>query len=118
MKVATILLSPSNKYIDKDGNLPSRPRHDKALLTGLCDGRRVSAEGYALLPPSIQKICMVNMSPSQAQIMPITIKEIASADLLIVSRSSLEVDGGKEFRLKGFKCLVKDRKVELWISIK
>lgn len=111
MKVATILLSPSNKYIDKNGNLPPRPRHDKALLTSLCNGKRVSAEGYALLPPSIQQVCMVGKVE-----IPITIKEIAEAELLIVSRSTLEVDGGKEFRLGNFKCLVKDRKVELWVN--
>jgi hypothetical protein len=115
MRVATILLSPSNKYVDKDGNLPSRPRHDKALLAGLLSGNIVSPAGYKLLPPSLQALCMNN--PYRSPTFPITIKEIASAELLIVSRSSLEVEGGKEFRLKGFKCLVKDRKVELWISI-
>lgn len=111
MRVGTILLTPGNKYCDNSGNLPSRPKHDKTLLTEICSGRRVSQKGYALLPQSIQQLCMVGNAE-----VPITIEEIAQSELLIVSRSTVELAAGPEFRFDNFKLLVKDRKVELWIS--
>ena len=115
MKVGTILLTKSNKYVDTNGNLPKRPRHDKELLGGILNGHRVSEEGYNMLPPSLQAMCWVNTGNYSET--PVTIKELAKAELLIVSRSQEDFEGGKEFRLDSFKCLVKDRKVEIWISI-
>lgn len=115
MVVSTILLTKSNKYIDANGNLPKRPTHDKTLLAELVSSQlSVSEEGYNTLPPSIQKLCIVDTNYK----MLITIPEIANSELLIVSRSTEDFEDGKEFRLDNFKCLVKDRKVELWISMK
>lgn len=111
MVVGTILLTKADKYVDASGNLPKRPSFDKVLLTSLCKNQRVSDEGYSMLPLSIQKIVTVDSTIT----MPITIAEIAKSDLLIVSRSQEEINAGKVFRFDNFKCLVKDRKVELWI---
>ncbi len=113
MIVGSILLTKSNEYLTAEGTLPTRPKYDKLLLTELCKGELVSQEGYDLLPPSIQQICMVDHEPS----MPITISELDKCDLLIVSRSSMATSGeGKKFRLDNFKLIVKDRKCELWMS--
>jgi len=113
MVVGTILLTKSNKYIDTEGKLPKRPKFDKELLAGLLNSNPVSEEGYKLLPPSLQALCYTSIAPQMR--VPITIIELAKAELLIVSRSPEDFEGGKEFRLDNFKCLVKDRKVELWI---
>jgi len=117
MKVGTILLTKSNKYVDAEGNLPKRPNFDKELLRGLVSGKRVSGYSYLMLPPSIQKLCYCKEFGSE-EYFPISVKELAEAELLIVSRSQEDFEGGKEFRLDNFKCLVKDRKVEIWITIK
>lgn len=115
MKVGTILLTRSNKYVDAEGNLPKRPKFDKALLEELLASEgRVSGAGYDMLPPSIQRRVVVTGDDECA---PVTIKELSKSDLLIVSRSPEDFENGKEFRLDNFKCLVKDRKVELWITI-
>jgi len=118
MKVGTILLTKSNKYCNDDGILPKRPKHDKALLTELLKMEGiVSSDGYYMLPPSIQEHVVVTGDNANTDYAPVTIKELAKSELLIVSRSPEDFDGGKEFRLDNFKCLVKDRKVELWILI-
>ena len=114
--VGTILLSKDDKYVDDLGNLPKRPTGDKELLQGLLSGQIVSPEGYKLLPPSLQAVCMKN--PYQFPTFPVTIPEIDKCYLLIVSRSPEAIEGGKVFRLNGFRCILKDRKVELWISIR
>jgi len=114
MRVATILLSKNNEYLTYEGKLPERPSHDKELLASLVSTQlTVSEKGYSTLPPSIQKLCIV----SEDYKMPITIPEIANSELLIISRSKTDTAGGKVFRLDNFILLLKDRKVELWISI-
>jgi len=114
MKIGTILLNKDDKYIKGDGNLPHRPKHDKYLLSNLVAKEAiVSDKGYSLLPPTMQKLCIVGDSN-----LAITIPELNSCDLLIISRSTEVFEGGKPFRLDNFKCLVKDRRLELWISIK
>lgn len=119
MKVGTILLTKDNKYVDTEGNLPKRPKHDKELLTSILETCGVvSSIGYDMLPPSIQKHVVVTGDYANTDYAPVTIKELNKAELLIVSRSSEEFENGKVFRLDNFKCLVKDRKVELWIIIK
>ena len=115
MKVGTILLTRSNKYVSAEGNLPKRPKFDKALLEELLASEgSVSSVGYDMLPPSIQRRVIVTEDTECA---PVTIKELSKSDLLIVSRSQDDFENGKEFRLDNFKCLVKDRRVELWITI-
>lgn len=113
MVVGTILLSKTNEYLTHEGKLPLRPKHDKALLGGLIEGHRVSEDGYKLLPPSLQALCWVNTG-NYAET-PITIRELNECELLIVSRSTTDTVGGREFRLDNFKLLLKDRKIELWI---
>lgn len=117
MLVGTILLTRANKYVDNEGNLPKRPKHDKELLTSLLRAEgAVSNTGYEMLPLSIQKHVIV--TEDNVDYAPVTIDEIAESDLLIISRATEELESGKPFRLDNFRCLVKDRKVELWISIK
>lgn len=119
MKVGTILLTKSNKYCGDYGILPKRPKHDKAMLTELLKVEGiVSSDGYYMLPPSIREHVVVTGDRANTDYAPVTIRELAKSDLLIVSRSSEDFEGGKEFRLDNFKCLVKDRKVELWIFVK
>jgi len=119
MKVGTILLTKSNKYVDANGNLPKRPKFDKTLLEGiLATAGTVSSVGYDMLPPSIQRRVVVTGDDANTDYTPVTIGELAMSELLIVSRSPEDFEGGKEFRLDNFKCLVKDRKVEIWITIK
>ena len=108
--VGTILLTRNNYYVDQSGDLPVRPKHDKMLLTEICARKTVSNAGYELLPPSIQKLCMVSDNPQ----VPITIQELSQCDILIISRSPKEFIGGKIFRLDNFNCIVKDRKIEIW----
>jgi len=115
MKVGTILLTKSNKYVDADGNLPKRPSFDKELLRGLVSGKRVSGYSYLMLPPSIQKLCYCKEFGSEEHF-PISIKELAQTELLIVIRSTEEFSRGKEFKFDNFKCLAKDRRIELWIT--
>jgi len=111
MIVGTILLTKNNFYTNAAGELPKRPKFDKELLSGLIKGHRVSDEGYGLLPLSMQKLVTV----SEELDMPITIPELAKAELLIVVRSLEELTIGKVFRLDNHKLLVKDRRIELWI---
>ena len=110
MLVGTILLTKDNIYLREDGKLPLRPEHDKELLKDICHNGRVSTRGYSMLPPSIQEVVETD---DNILSVPITIKELAVADLLIVSRS-LELCRGKVFRLDNFKCILRDRKIELW----
>lgn len=113
MQVGTILLTKSNKYVDTEGNLPKRPKFDKELLSSLLAiAGEVSDEGYDMLPPSMQRKVVVG---ERELTFPITIRELAAANLLIVVRSPEDFENGKEFRLNEFKCLVKDRRIELWI---
>lgn len=111
MIVGTILLTENNFYVKEDGSLPQRPPHDKQFLSDLCAGENVTLEGYCMLPKSIKSLVSPNDDDNPV---PITIRELAEADLLIVSRSYEKVMRGKEFRLDKFKCILKDRKVELW----
>jgi len=112
--IGTILLSKDNKYIDKDGNLPSRPDYDKEMLKALVKGHSVSAKGYNMLPPSIRAVCS---DYNDNYTMPITIRELAEADILLVNRSSEILEGGKEFRLDNFKCIKEENQIELWIKV-
>lgn len=120
MKVGTILLTKSNKYVDAEGNLPKRPRYDKELLSGILETEgAVSSIGYDMLPLSIQRHVVVTSGGANTNYAPVTIKELSNAEMLIVSRSPEDfvADTGKVFRLDNFRCLVKDRKVEIWIRI-
>ena len=107
MRVGTILLNKSNEYVNQNMELPKRPRNDKELLTGMCRGQIVSEEAYAKLPLSIQKVVMVGDEPT----IPIGIKELDEAEILLVNRSTDTGGFGEEFRLDNFKYL---GKVELW----
>jgi len=113
MKVALILLTPNNVYVSDDGKLPKRPAFDKALLASVVSGEKVSPLGFDTLPPSMQEV--IAQGPSQGgNTFPITIPEIDTAKLLIISRSNEEMEG-KVFRMDNFKRLVKQDQLELWI---
>lgn len=100
MKVGTILLDPFDRYIDRNGKLPERPYFDKSLLKSICSKGTVSLEGFDLLPNSITSITQVDAFREDIMI---TIRELNEADLLIVTRSNVVCEGGKKFRLNGFK---------------
>ena len=113
MITSTILLTSDNFYVNENGELPSRPPHDKQLLATLCKDQSVSQKAYDMLPPSIREVVKVTeLEPT----IGITIPEIdALTDLLIVSRSNELIVRGKKFDLeRSFKLLIKDRKIELW----
>jgi len=44
---------------------------------------------------------------------PVTIRELAACDLLLVIRSKDRVTG-KKFRLNKFNCILKTEEIELW----
>jgi hypothetical protein len=113
MKVGTILLDPFDRYVDKDGKLPVRPYFDKALLKAICSKGTVSLLGFDLLPNSITSICQVDAYREDVMI---TIPELNEADILLVSRSDTVCEGGKKFRLHGFK-KYGDGNPELYIKI-
>ncbi len=100
--VGTILLDMYDNYVDDEGNLPSRPPFDKELLKAVIKGNTVTKDGEALLPDSLLKVAKPNKS-----IVPITIRELANADVLIVVRSNVRLINGKKFRLDNFKRLNK-----------
>lgn len=115
MKVGTILLSKNNKYLSASGLLPKRPKYDKQLLTELLAyNGKVSSCGYNLLPNSIKALVTIDNN----NYTPITIKELATCELLIVSKSKEKIKDGKTFRLKNFNRLIKTKKVDLWIKEK
>ena len=99
MVVGTILLDINNKYVDDKGDLPVRPVYDKELLAKIIKGKKVSSEGYDMLPPSLRKL----VDLSSYEWCPITIPELAEADVLIVVRSPIAMSKGKVFRLDNFK---------------
>lgn len=110
MIVSTILLSLDDEYVDKDGNLPTRPAFDKSMLRELCKGKAISSAAEAILPTSIKNVI------GGMEFIPITIKEIdAYAELLIVIRSKSQSLGGKVFRFTNFKMLAKSEEIEIWI---
>jgi len=113
MRVALILLTPNNVYVSNDGKLPKRPEFDKSLLASVIDGELVSPLGYSMLPPSMQKVTKPGPSRGGGTF-PITIPEIDTAKMLIVSRSNNEMEG-KVFRMDNFKILVKQDQLEIWI---
>lgn len=111
MKVGTILLTQANEYVAQDGvTLPARPDFDKEFLTEFLAGHKVSAEGEQLLPPSIKKVL------GRKSALPVTIRELASADLLIVikSRQLRFYYPGKKFRFDEFKRILKTEEIEIW----
>jgi len=115
MKVGLILLTENNVYVSNEGNLPKRPPFDKALLKSIVSGEKVSLQGYETLPPSIQAI--IAQGPAQGgDTFPITIPEIGTVKLLIISRSNVEMEG-KQFRMDNFRRLVKQDQLELWIRV-
>lgn len=112
MIVGTILLTQQDEYVSSRGFLPARPKFDKRLLQDLCTGRRVSEAGKGLLPPSI-----LNVLNDVGEFIPITIRELANADLLIVVRSEDTTLGlgSKVFRFDDFSPLIKTKEIELWL---
>ena len=111
--IGSLLLTTSDEYLTAKGRLPDRPALDKLLLTELCRNKIVSKRGYEMLPPSIRRVCKVGKKYD----MPITIKEIAKCELLIISRSPMSTTGlGLQFKLHKFKLIIKDTKCELWMK--
>lgn len=109
--IGTILLTCDNQYITNDGKLPDRPDYDKDMLRAMSNGNTVSPAGSKMLPPSIRGL----VSMSEVYNFPVTIRELAKADILLVNRSTSTFDGGKVFRLDNFRCIVKEKQIELWI---
>lgn len=112
MNIALLLLSSDDCYVSQNGELPVRPSFDKKLLTETLRGQNISPLGFQTLPPSIQKIVKIGSS-IDGRNFPVTIPEIALADLLIISRSQ-EPLNGKKFRLDNFQLLAKSFEIEIW----
>jgi len=110
MFCGTILLTEDNYYVDEFGNLPDRPAHDKTLLKEMLRGQTVSEEGYDMLPPSMRRQVRTSGEPTY----PVTIKELAECQLLIISRSPGTITNGRKFRLDAFTPVFKDTKIEIW----
>jgi len=72
----------------------------------------VSKEGFRVLPKSIQRMVIEDDFFTA----PITIKELAVSDILIVVRSPESFEEGKIFRFNNFKCISKAQEVELWMQ--
>lgn len=112
--VGTILLDKHNHYVDNEGNLPVRPEGDKELLKTLVSGSILSGHAFKILPKSISSVARGYSSISYN--VPITIRELSEAKLLIVHRSPIEIEQGKKFRLDNFK-QVGSGNPEIWIKI-
>ena len=115
MHIATILLTREDKYVNAKGELPTRPAHDKPLLKALCKDGMVTAAGFDMLPPSIRKV--VHRSSQGHYSVGVTIKEIDSCNLLIISRSDDIFVGGKKFRFDNFAPIVIDSMIEIWARV-
>ena len=111
--LATLLLSLNGVYVSDKGELPSREHvgFDKEVLAAIMRGNNVSQEGYKTLPPSIR--CLVDCVPYHG-ITPVTIPEIAKADVILVTRSHTLMQG-KSFRFDDFYCVLVQDVLELWI---
>jgi hypothetical protein len=108
--IGLILLDPNDIYVYNDGSLPIRPAWDKELLRSFADGEFVSIEAAKMLPPSIRKVVDVDYEPT----FPVTIREIAKSDILLVTRSPAGMGSGKRFRFNNFTLIVSFPFFEIW----
>jgi len=114
--INTILLDPNDNYVDNNGNLPKRPDYDKKLLKAFTLNQTVTQNGYDGLPPSMRKFLTVTEDLKEIT-MAVTIPEIAKySDVLLVNRSSENLENGKKFRLDNFKLLTKQGQLEIWLK--
>ena len=111
--VGTILLVANNHYVDSEGNLPVRPEGDKALLKAIVRYNIVSHKAFEMLPSSIASEAYGPVVTGYE--VPITIQELAEANVLIVHRSSVVIEQGKKFRLANFRQIGKGNP-EIWIK--
>lgn len=122
MKLGVLLLSKNNVYIGEDGNLPTRPRFDKTLITDIIKGQRVlcSIKTLRSLPPSILEAGYFTTDPTKDYDINFgisTLKE-APVDMLMIIRSTDTLDG-TEFRLDNYELIFKPTKsFELYRRIK
>lgn len=114
MLIGTLLLDAENRYIDEfEGNLPTRPSWDKELLTRICNAGTISVLGALNLPASIVEnstMVMTNYTVATA------IREIAVADIIIVTRSEFLCSGNKKFRFDNYKQFGSGNP-EIWIKL-
>jgi len=114
--INTILLSSNGCYVDENGNLPVRPKYDKELLSAFCKNATVSQKSFNSVPPSMQKYLRIYDETKEITA-AFSISEIARlSDVLIVNRSSEELENGKKFRFDNFKLLTKQGNIEIWIK--
>ena len=112
MITSSIILDINNRYVGKNGQLPSRPGFDKAFLTNLVSKNLVSKAGFDLLPKSIRSKAVITHGEPE---LPLTIPEIDGlTDMLIVIRSYIDLGKGKKFRLDRFKRIAKSGQIEIW----
>ena len=119
MKVGIILLSLNGLYVSSDGMLPRRPKFDKELLLGIIKDKKVlcSPNTLAGLPKSIldSAYFTTNVNADYDINFGIDTFKTARPDMLIVVRSGHSLDEGKKFDLTGFKQLVSQANLEIWI---
>jgi len=114
--INTILLDTNDNYVDNQGKLPKRPDYDKELLKAFSLNQTVSKKGYDRLPPSMRKFLTITENTKEIT-MAVTIPEIAKySDILLVNRSSENLENGKRFRLDDFYLLTKQGQFEIWLK--
>lgn len=112
LKIGTILLTKNDQYLTDSGHLPQRPSGDKAFLRTVCLNGKVSRQGYELLPPSVRKVVTVD----EDYTVPVTIRELAESDILLVNRSPKCFEAGCKFRLGNFRRLGIANNIEVWVN--
>lgn len=106
----TILLDYQDRYVVQ-GELPTRPEHDKDLLRAIVSSGYVTPEGKLRLPPSLQNV-------RSDSTVAVTIKELALADLLLVNRTMDNRNFSKACRQFRFTNHEFIGKVEVWLRKK
>ena len=103
--IGSLLLDQNDRYVIDD-TLPNRPSNDKAWLRLLVRNLNVKEADLAYLPRSIRpKVDMQGF-------LGIRIRDIATADILLIHRTHDTREGGKKFRLDNYEKL---EKVEIWV---
>ena len=118
MKVGIILLSQDNYYLDKNSQLPPRPKFDKKLLVALCKGQRAVMgpnTRYSLPKSILSEVKEVPWEDEYDINLGIVPLEINPPHLLLVSRSERYLHSGKHFSLKDYKRLYDSDDFEIWI---
>lgn len=104
--IGSLLLDQNDRYVIDD-TLPNRPSNDKAWLKLLIENLNVPTKNLRYLPKSLHP-----SSKDMQGFLGIRIRDIATADILLIHRTHDTREGGKKFRLDNYEKL---EKVEIWV---